>query len=287
MFTDSHCHLADPKYLPDFEEVMLRARLALVDTIIAIGAGDGMAGNERVCELAEKYEGVYAAVGIHPHDTETVSENYIELLKTTLPLPPPLVGGGAKYAFPPPLVGGGEGEGKTKVVAIGEMGLDYHYLHSSREAQQHCFREQLKLAQELNLPVIIHSREAWEDTVRLVRATLPPRRGVFHCFGGTLEEAHQAIDLGFYISVSGIITFGKKTETLQQVVRETPLEHLLIETDAPWLAPVPHRGKRNEPAFVVKAAEKIAELKGVSLETVGQITTDNAKKLFGLPQRGT
>lgn len=254
MWIDSHCHLAWKEYDADREAVFARAGEAGVEGFIVIGAGSGVEGNDAAVALAAARKEVWAAVGIHPHDASKVEGGYLAHLR--------------EWAKQP------------KVVAIGETGLDYHYDHSPRDVQQKRFREQLQLAKELGLPVLIHSREAWEDTVRLVREEGPlPAGGVFHCFGGTLEEAHQALDLGFHISISGIITF-KKAGVLIEVVEKIPLEKMLIETDAPFLAPVPHRGKRNEPAFVALVGEKIAEIKKRPVGAVAEIVTGNTRRLF-------
>ncbi|MDO8527514.1 MAG: TatD family hydrolase [Deltaproteobacteria bacterium] len=261
MWTDTHCHLAGKEYDADRDSVFARAREAKVDTFVVIGAGDGLEANTLAIALAQKEKQTYAAIGIHPHDAGAVDdqENYLEKLK--------------KWAADP------------KVVAIGEIGLDYHYDHSPREIQQKRFREQLALAKELQLPVTIHSREAWDDTVRLIKECGPlVAGGVFHCFGGTLEEMKQALDLGFYISISGIVTF-KKVQNLMEVSLQIPLDRIVIETDAPFLAPVPHRGKRNEPAFVALVGEKIAEIRGIPKEEMAKITSANAQRLFGLSLR--
>lgn len=256
MWIDSHCHLAGKEYDEDRDAVFARARAAGVEACIVIGAGDGLEGNEAALRLAAECKEAYAAVGIHPHDAAKVDGEYLTHLK--------------------------EWTRQQKVIAIGETGLDYHYHHAPREVQQERFREQLRLAKALNLPVIIHNREAWDDTMRLVREEGPlPAGGVFHCFGGILAEAHQAIDLGFFISISGIVTF-KKAASLIEVVQKIPLEKMLVETDAPFLAPVPHRGKRNEPAFVALVGEKIAELKNKPIDAVAQTVTENTKRLFRL-----
>lgn len=261
MWIDTHCHLAGEEFNADRAEVLKRAREAGVETIIVIGAGDGLEGNYRACELADKTPSVYVAVGVQPHDAEKVPDDYIEIMKSTLPLP-------------------SEGVRKSKIVAIGEIGLDYHYDHALRDVQKKRFREQLKLAKTLALPVTIHSREAWEDTLQILKEEGPfPKGGVFHCFGGGVEEAKEALELGFTISISGIVTF-KKAEKLLEVVKFLPIEKIVIETDAPFLAPVPHRGKRNEPAFVAEVGEKVAEIKKMSVEILSRQIIKNTKELF-------
>ena len=256
MWIDTHCHLAGEEYDADRETVFARAREAGVEAFIVIGAGDGLEKNALALKVADQHPDAFAAVGIHPHDASKVDDAgaYLDRLKNW-----------ARH---------------KKVVAIGEIGLDYHYDHSPRDAQQKRFREQLALAKELDLPVSIHSREAWGDTVKIVKEFLPLKRGgVFHCFGGTLAEAKEVVDLGFYISVSGIVTF-KKAANLVGVVIKMPLDCMVLETDAPFLAPVPYRGKRNEPAFVALVGEKIAEIRRLQKEEVARITSNNAKNLF-------
>ena len=258
MWIDTHCHLAGAEYDADRDAVFARAREAGVAGFVVIGAGDGLEKNAFAIEVAQKNRDAFATVGIHPHDASKVDEEgqYLKKLK--------------------------EWAAHKKVVAIGEIGLDYHYDHSPRDLQQKRFREQLALAKELGLPVSIHSREAWSDTVNIVKEFSPfSQSGVFHCFGGTVAEAKEVADLGFYISISGIITF-KKAQSLVEVVEQMPLEMMLIETDAPFLAPVPHRGKRNEPAFVAIVGEKIADIKQLPKERVAEVTTANAKKIFSI-----
>jgi len=256
MWIDTHCHLAGEEYDADRVQVFQRAREAGIEGFIVIGAGDGLGKNADALSLCEKEVRTFAAIGIHPHDASKVDDSgaYLKKLK--------------EWAKHP------------KVVAIGEIGLDYHYKHSLPDVQQKRFREQIELAGELNFPISIHSREAWADTLKILKeAGVPSKKGVFHCFGGNLEEAHQALELDFYISISGIVTF-KKAENLIHVVSEIPLEKMVIETDAPFLAPVPHRGKRNEPAFVALVGEKIAEIKKLPLEKVAKQIGQNTRELF-------
>lgn len=256
MWIDTHCHLAGEEFDVDRAEVLKRARETGVETIIVIGAGDGLDKNADALRLADQEKEIYAAVGIHPHDASKVDEqgDYLKKLE-------------AWAAHP-------------KVVAIGEVGLDYHYQHASPEIQKKRFREQILLASKLSLPLVIHSREAWKETIQVLKETgIPSRKGVFHCFGGGVEEARKALELGFTISISGIVTF-KKAEKLLEVVKFLSLEKIVIETDAPFLAPVPHRGKRNEPAFVAEVGEKIAEIKKMSVEVLSQQIIKNTKELF-------
>lgn len=251
---DSHCHLDGKAFDADREQVIARARAAGVEHMVAIGSGDGPPDLEAGIRLAEQYSFIYATAGVHPHDAaKAVPSTWTELA--------------ALSAHP-------------KVVAIGEIGLDYHYGFSPREAQRDAFVRQLELARESGLPVVIHTREAWQDTVSLIREHYagPERGGIFHCFSGGPREAEEALALGFHLSFSGIITF-PKAEDLREALRLTPLDRLLVETDSPYLAPAPHRGKRNEPAFVVETARKAAEVKGMSVEEIAAATTDNWKRL--------
>lgn len=253
MWIDTHCHLASKEFQADLPDVLARAREAQITAMIVIGAGDGFEGNERAVLLADQHANLWATVGIHPHDAEQSADGLKKIALSS-----------------------------KKVVAIGEIGLDYHYDHAPREVQQERFAEQIALAKELNLPIAIHSREAWEDTIAIIKEAGPlPKAGVFHCFGGNLAEAHQTLDLGFTISISGIVTF-KKAANLLEVVQKIPLEKIVIETDAPFLAPVPYRGKRNEPAFVKLVGEKIAEVRGMNVEELSKIIAENTKRLFGI-----
>jgi TatD DNase family protein len=258
-FIDSHCHIDGPEYDADREELIVRAREAGVTTMLNVGTGDPHGGAfERAVELAETHEGIYAAIGVHPHDAKlfdnAAEQRLIDLARQS-----------------------------ERVIAWGEIGLDYHYDHSPRDLQREVFKQQLGLARELNLPVVIHSREADTDTISILREALIgyQRGGVMHCFGGSLQMAEAAIELGFYISFAGNLTF-KKAEDLRDVARQLPLDRLLIETDCPYLTPVPFRGKRNEPARVVETARCLAGLHGKELEEVERLTSENFAKLFGV-----
>lgn len=259
MFVDSHCHIDGPEYDVDRVEVIERAREAGVTTMLNVGTGDPHSGMfERAVALAEQHREVYCAIGIHPHDAKLFDEAAQQRLI-----------GLAKQS--------------TRVVAWGEIGLDYHYDHSPREVQREVFRRQLVIARELNLPVVIHSRAADDDTIAILREELSgySRAGVLHCFGGSLQMAEQALELGFFISFAGNLTF-KKADDLRAIARTLPLERLLVETDCPYLTPVPFRGKRNEPARVVETAKFLAELKDVTPEEVGNVTSENFARLFGV-----
>ena len=262
MFVDSHCHIDGAEYDADREEVIRRARDAGVTTMLNVGTGDPHSGAfERAVELAEKHTDIYAAVGVHPHDaklfTDQAEQRLLDLVKQS-----------------------------RQVIAWGEIGLDYHYDHSPRDVQRKVFKRQLRLARLLELPVVIHSREANDDTIAILREEMAgyERGGVLHCFGGSLEMATSAIDLGFFISFAGNLTF-KKAEDLRSIARQLPLDRLLIETDCPYLTPVPFRGKRNEPARVVETARCLAELHGRELEEIGHITGENFGKLFRVATR--
>jgi TatD DNase family protein len=257
MLIDSHAHLEMKEFDHDREKVVERARQAGVDFVITVGTN--LALSRKAVELAERHENIYATVGIHPHDVvNTDNKTFDTLLELAH---------------------------RKKVVAYGEIGLDFFRNISPQEKQLDLFGRQLELAKELQLPVIIHDRDAHEQTLRIVSAS-GVRRGVFHCFSGDYNMAKQCIDLGFYISVPGVVTYDK-AKTIQDVARRVPLSSLLLETDAPYLAPIPHRGKRNEPSFIIHTAKKVAELKGLSLEEVAQATTQNAKNLFQIESSGS
>ncbi len=258
MFTDSHAHIDGEEFDADRDEVVARARGAGVRAILNVGTGDPHGGNfERAVAVAEKYEGVYAAVGVHPHDAKLYDETAERLLL--------------------------EFVRSRRVVALGEIGLDYHYDNSPREVQREVFVRQLRLARAERLPVIIHSRDADAETLEILRAEYAGavRGGVMHCFGGGPALAEGALGLGFHISFAGNVTF-KKADALREVARTVPAERLLIETDCPYLAPVPHRGRRNEPAHVVETARFLAGLRGVSPEEFGRATSENFSRLFGV-----
>lgn len=257
MFIDSHCHIDGPEYDADREEVIARARDAGVTTMLNVGTGDPHSDAlDRAVDLAGKHDGIYAAVGVHPHDAklfdEAAERRLLDLVRQS-----------------------------TRVIAWGEIGLDYHYDHSPRDVQREVFHRQLRLARERNLPVVIHSREADDDTITILREELTGYRrgGVLHCFGGSLAMAHDAIELGFFISFAGNLTF-KKADDLRDVARQLPLNRLLIETDCPYLTPVPFRGRRNEPAHVIETARCLAEIRGKEVEEIGRVTSENFVKLF-------
>jgi len=256
---DSHAHIGGEEYDADRNEVIERARAAGVSAILNIGSGEPASGVfERAIEVAEQYEDVYAAIGVHPHDALLFDEGVAAHLEQLL-------------------------GGSSRVVALGEIGLDYHYDHSPREVQRKVFARQLRLARDLALPVIIHSREADMETIEILRAEWQGsvRGGVMHCFGGSAQMAEDALQLGMMISFAGNITF-KNAGNLRDGARHVPLERLLIETDCPYLTPAPFRGKRNEPARVVEVVRQLAQLKNIPVEEIGRITTTNFSHLFGI-----
>lgn len=259
MFVDSHAHIDGEEFDADREEVVARARAAGVRAILNVGTGDPHAGNfERAVAVAETYDGVYAAVGVHPHDARLFDDEAETRLRNLI-------------------------ERSRRVIALGEIGLDYHYENSPRDVQRAVFARQLRLALELDLPVIIHSREADEETIEILRAEAQngELRGIMHCFGGSVEMAESVLELGFMISFAGNLTF-KKAENLREAARRVPLDRLLVETDCPYLAPVPFRGRRNEPAYVTETARFLGELRGLDASEAGRITAANFARFFRL-----
>jgi TatD DNase family protein len=256
MLIDSHAHIQGKEYAGEVEAVIARSREAGVEKIIAVGGAGDMSSNTEAIALAASYSDIYATVGMHPHDAKDVGDMEVRKLK--------------------------ELTARLKVVAVGETGLDYYYSHSPHDVQRRVFTQFIHMASETQLPLVVHERDAAEDVAELLRSEGAGKvRGVIHCFTGDYEAASEYLDLGFYLSFTGIITF-KNAQPLRDVVRRVPLERMLVETDSPYLAPVPHRGKRNEPAFVRFVAETIARLKEVSLETVAKVTSDNVHALFGI-----
>lgn len=254
MLVDSHAHLEMEDFDKDRERVIARAQEAGVNYIITVATN--IPDIYKALEIAQKNAGVFLALGIHPHEAKEIKEEDLAALRRL-----------AK---------------EEKVVAFGEIGLDFYREYSPREIQVRRFRELLRLAKEIGLPIIIHAREAEKEILDILRQEANgPWRGVFHCFSGNLAMAKQVIQMGFFISIPGTVTF-KKSLPLQEVVQKVPLEKILLETDAPFLAPEPYRGKRNEPAYVRFTAEKIAQLKGLSLADVARITSLNARLLFGV-----
>lgn len=253
MLVDSHCHLNFPDFKDDLDAVIARAKQAGVGVMQTICTE--MAEFEEVYAIAERYEGVFCSVGVHPNDSgaqEIVSAQ--ELIDKTL---------------------------RKKVIGIGETGLDYYYEHSNRELQKQSFLAHIEAGRETGLPIIVHTRNAEDDTVTILSDEMSKGsfNGVIHCFTSTQYLADKALELGFYISISGIATF-KTAQAIRDVIKVIPMDRLLVETDAPYLAPMPHRGKRNEPSFVVNTNKIVAEIKGISEEESARITTDNFFRLF-------
>ena len=254
MLIDTHAHLSLPQFDKDRTEVIKRAHDAGIKHIITVGTDrdDCL----KAVALAQKHDFISAAVGIHPHDAKTINAETYSLLR--------------------------EFAADDNVVAIGEIGLDFYRNLSPRETQIHHFREQLRLAREVSLPVIIHDREAHREVLQILQEEKAETvRGVIHCFSGDWEMARACLDMGFYISIPGTVTF-KKSEEYHKLVRDLPLDRMLVETDCPFLAPHPFRGKRNEPAYVRYVAEAVARIKRIEQEELAKITTQNAQKLFNL-----
>lgn len=261
MWIDSHCHVTTDRYAEDRAAVLERAWAAGIDRLLAIGAGYGIEGNADAIALAEADARVFATVGIHPHEATSSDEAIRARLRAWCEHP--------------------------RVVAVGECGLDYHYMNSPREIQRRVFAEQVALAREVDLPVSIHVRSddesAYDDLLEIWRSEGSERlEGVLHCYTGSQAFALRALDAGFSISFSGIVTF-KKSQALREVARAVPLDRLLVETDAPFLAPEGHRGRRNEPAWVAIVGAALAELHGVTPAELARATTRNATRLFRLP----
>jgi len=254
MLVDSHAHIDDARFDADRAEVVARAAAAGVTLIINVGAD--MASSARSVALAEQYPGIYAAVGMHPHDAKDMQESdYMQLEKWTT---------------------------HPRVVAIGEIGLDYHYDLSPRPIQKEVFLRQLDLARKTDKPFIIHEREAHADTLDIIRVAARGLRGVFHCFSGSVETAREYLNMGFYISLAGPVTFSNSVKS-KEVAKFVPIDRLLVETDSPYLTPHPHRGHRNEPAHVRIVAAEIATLRNFSLEELAAATTANVRRLFNIP----
>jgi len=251
---DTHAHLDFADFDQDRKQVIERAKNAGLKWIVSIGSGDSIKSARQSLKLSQENPMIYSTAGIHPHDAKIWSN---ELRDEIIDLAQ-----------------------NPKQVAIGEIGLDFAKDYSPRDLQEKAFREQIEIANELDLPVIIHSRNAHNEVMKILKE-LKPERGVMHCFSGSPELARQLVKIGFYISIPGVITF-KNAQKLVEVAKEIPLEHLLIETDCPFLTPEPYRGKRNEPAYVKLIAEKISAIKTIPFDQVAEKTTANAEMIFGL-----
>jgi TatD DNase family protein len=266
IFVDSHAHLEMEQFDADRASVLQRAKDAGIENILAIGSGTGPGSLDCAIELAAQHEFIYATIGIHPHEAKLASDADFEEL--------------AQLARRP------------KVIAWGEIGLDYFYDHSPRDMQKQVFLKQLQLAQAVKLPIVIHCRpsnnseDAWEDCLKLLNEHWASNGlgGILHCFTGTWTHATQAIDMGFMISFAGNVTF-PKAQQIREAAKQVPLDRMLIETDSPFLAPVPHRGKRNEPSFVKEVARQLGELRGLSTEDIALQTTNNFYRFFSLHEK--
>jgi TatD DNase family protein len=258
MLVDTHCHL-DPHYWPEGPEaVMDRARAVGVGGFVAIGVGETLEPARNVVALAARVPDVWATVGLHPHDARMWSDEVHAELDTLARAP--------------------------RVVAIGEIGLDYHYDHSPRTAQIEVFRRMIGLAKERRLPIVVHTREAASDTLRVLEEEgARDVGGIIHCFSEDLAFAERAFAMDFDVSFSGIVTF-KNAAAIHEVAAKAPLERVLVETDSPYLAPIPHRGKRCEPAYVVETARRVASLRGIDFDALAHATTENARRRLGLAE---
>ncbi len=254
---DSHAHIDFPQFDEDRAAMLDRARAAGITALLAIGTGPGPEKLDAALPFAEQHGWIYTSVGVHPHEAKDVTQAHLDTL--------------AALARHP------------KVIAWGEIGLDYHYEFSPRETQQRVFRDQLALARKAKLPIIIHCREAWPDCLSILEEEWRSSGigGIFHCFSGTLGEARRGLDMGFLVSFAGNMTY-PKAQNLRDVARDLPMDRLLIETDSPYLAPQPHRGKRNEPAFVAEVARTLANVRDLPVHEVAEATAENFRRLFGL-----
>lgn len=249
-WTDTHCHLNHPDLYAEWHAALFRAQQSGVQRLILIGYD--LESSRRAVELAEQSDALYATVGIHPHDAAQCDTDSLQTLRELAAHP--------------------------RVVAVGEIGLDFYRNLSPREAQYEAFHAQMQLAQSLSLPVVIHCREAYEEVLSIL-AQYPAVQGVLHCFSGTAEQAQQGLELGYYLGIGGVVTF-KSAESLRAIVRDMPRDRLLLETDAPYLAPHPYRGKRNEPAYLPLIAQQVAALWDMPLEQLSEITEANTERLF-------
>ena len=254
MIIDTHCHLADAKFRDDVEAVIARATDAGVAQIISVGAIGPIENDRMTVEITERHKNIFAAIGVHPHDAKDCTSDRIAQLRDLA--------------------------ASKKVVAIGESGLDFHYMHSPPAAQEASLRAHLALAKELDLPIVIHCRDAENRLVEIVRETgIPPRGGVIHCFTGDANAAREFLTLGFCISFSGIITF-KNAASIREAATIVPDDRVMVETDSPYLAPEPYRGKRNEPAYVTRTLEMLANLRRLDAARLGEQVMANAARIF-------
>src|SRR5271165_1665429 len=259
-FIDSHAHIDFPQFDPDRDAMLARAQAAGVTTLLAIGTGPGPEKLDAAVPYAEAHDWIYTTVGIHPHEAKEVTPTHLDTL--------------ARLAQHHP-----------KVIALGEIGLDYFYDHSPRDIQEKVFRQQMELAHAAKLPIIIHCRDAWSDCLNVLEHAWKPTGlgGILHCFGSTLEDAKRGLDMGFLISFAGNSTY-PKAQSIRDVAKVLPLTNILIETDSPYLAPQPFRGKRNEPAYVVEVAKVLANVRDLPTEEIASATTENFRRFFQLPR---
>jgi TatD DNase family protein len=268
MFIDSHCHLDGPRFESDREQVIARASEAGIANILAVGTGDGPGTLDCAVKISDQHDFIFATIGIHPHEAQLATDADFTQLEQLAR--------------------------KSKVIAWGEIGLDYYYDHSPRETQKNVFVRQMELARAAKLPIVIHCRpsdnrdNAWEDCLALIEQHWKSSGlgGILHCFTGAWPHAKRALDVGFMISFAGNVTF-PKAQQIRDSAQQVPLDRMLIETDSPFLAPIPHRGKRNEPAFVKEVARQIGELRGISTDEAGARTSENFYRFFSLPQSGS
>jgi len=256
---DSHAHIDDHQFADDRDAMLVRARAAGVRTILAIGTGPGPEKLDAALPYAEAHDWIYTTVGIHPHEAKEVAPAHLEALAML-----------AKH---------------PKVIAWGEIGLDYFYEHSPRDVQQRVFREQMELAHAAKLPIIIHCRDAWSDCLDILEEAWKPTGvgGILHCFTSTLDDARRGLNMGFLVSFTGNLTF-PKAQNIRDVAKALPLENILIETDSPYLAPQPIRGKRNEPAYVAEVAKALANVRNLGTEETAAMTAENFRRFFHLAQ---
>jgi TatD DNase family protein len=266
MYIDSHCHLDGPRFDSDREQVITRAQEAGIANILCIGTGDGPGTLDCAIKIAEQHDFIYASVGIHPHEAKLAKDSDFSELEQLARSP--------------------------KVIAWGEIGLDYFYDHSPRDVQQNVFVRQMELARAAKLPIVIHCRptdnseNAWDDCLSLIEQHWKPSSlgGILHCFTSTWPHARRALDMGFMISFAGNVTFPKALQ-IRDSASQVPLDRMLIETDSPYLAPIPYRGRRNEPAYVKETARDIGELRGISGEELGRQTAENFYRFFRMNER--
>lgn len=253
MLIDSHAHLDDEKFDLDREYLIENLQKNGIELVVNVGAD--MESSRASVDLANLYDNIYAVVGVHPHAAKEMTDKSLEEIENL--------------------------SKNKKVVAIGEIGLDYYYDNSPRDIQRTCFKEQIRLAKRLDMPIVVHTREADEDTLEILKEESEGLRGIIHCFSSDRAQLEEYLNLGFFIAIGGPVTF-KKTDELKEVAKVIPIEKLLVETDAPYLAPHPYRGKRNEPIFVKQTANLIAELKGMTIEDLTLQTNKNTKEIFNI-----